>query len=146
MEVGNAVKQAVQTVVDTVKKVGEAIVDVAQKVGDAIADFTTIDRDLNRNLNFDSTKLGTVVRTPFDNKLGYQLAEFSGERKRPNGTAVAGKAEFFCVECGVNANIDLRGKVIFIVSRLQFEEGFIEIKGNMAAGLGLGVVADISLS
>ncbi|KAK4105537.1 hypothetical protein N658DRAFT_123209 [Parathielavia hyrcaniae] len=145
-KVAAAVKKAVKVVVEVVKKIDDVIVEVAQAVGDAIADFTTIDRTLNSNINFDSTKLGTVVRTPFDDKLGYQLAQFSGEKDQGNGVTVKGNVDILCVECGVNANIDLRGKVVFIVSRLQFEEGFIEIKGNMGAGLGLGIVADVSIA
>jgi hypothetical protein len=115
-------------------------------VENGIADFTTIDQDLNRKINFDTSRLGTLVPTPFGNKLGYQLAHFEGQKPLSGGANLEVNADFFCVECSMKANLNLRGKVVFILSRLQFEEGFVEVTGNMAAALGLGVVADFTLS
>jgi hypothetical protein len=54
--------------------------------------------------------------------------------------------DVFCVECGVKADLKLRGKVVFIVSRLEFDEGFIEVTGSLGAGMGVGLVADLTLT
>ncbi|KAG9229774.1 hypothetical protein BJ875DRAFT_488610 [Amylocarpus encephaloides] len=146
-KVARAVSKAVTKVVNVVKKVASVIVETAKKVGDAIAKFTTIDKSLNKDIDFDTARLGQIVKTPFKGRDGYELfhAEFSN-KSLPAGVEAAGTLDVFCVECGVRADLKLRGKVIFIVSRLKFDEGFIEVTGNMGAGVGLGIVADLTLT
>ncbi|KAH6952505.1 hypothetical protein BKA56DRAFT_681969 [Ilyonectria sp. MPI-CAGE-AT-0026] len=146
-KVATAVKTAVQKTGEALKKVGEVIVETAKKVGDALADFTTIDRDLDRDIDFDTSELGNIVRTPFSNREGYKLfsADFEGQ-SLPGDTEASGSLEVFCVECGVEGDFNIRGKVVFVLSRLQFQEGFVEVSGSLGAGLGLGIVANLELT
>lgn len=138
LQVATAVKTAVQKTGEALKKVGEVIVETAKKIGDAIADFTTIDRDLDREIDFDTSELGNIVRTPFSNREGYKL--FSADLEGQSSL------EVFCVECGVEGDFNMRGKVVFVLSRLQFQEGFVEVSGSLGAGLGLGIVANLELT
>lgn len=49
--------------------------------------------------------------------------------------------EVFCVECGIAGDFKISGKVEFVVSRFDFETGFVEITGNLEAGLQFGLAA-----
>ncbi|KAG9254005.1 uncharacterized protein F5Z01DRAFT_674327 [Emericellopsis atlantica] len=141
-----AVKKAVAVTKKVFQDVGDAIKETAQQIGDAIADFTTIDRSISKDINFDTTTLGNVVETPFDGKTGYEL--FSGEfgEEIRNGAELSGSLDIYCVDCGVEGDFNIRGKVVFVFSRLKFEEGFVEVSGSLGAGLGLGIVAELTLN
>ena len=80
LQVATAIKTAVQKTGEALRKVGEVIADTAKRIGDALADFTTIDRDLDRDIDFDTSELGNIIRTPFSNREGYRLfsADFEG--------------------------------------------------------------------
>ncbi|KAH8649512.1 hypothetical protein BGZ60DRAFT_569901 [Tricladium varicosporioides] len=148
-KVATAVKTAVKTVANTVKTVATAVVDAAKALGKSVADFTTIDQELNKNIDFDTTKFGTIVTTPFSNKRGYELfhGEFSNKNgNKTGGVDVSGAVDVFCVDCGVKADLKIRGKVVFVISRLDFEEGFVEVTGTLGAGMGVGIVADLTLT
>jgi len=125
----------VKTVVEKVTEVAEKVVEVAKDIADAIAEFTTIRKSIGTDADFDTLTIGQVVTTPFDNQRGYRLFEAS----RPDA-----QMEVFCVGCGVRGDFRINGQVEFVVSRLKFETGFIEITGDMSAALQLGLLASFS--
>ncbi|KAH8879751.1 hypothetical protein GQ53DRAFT_833907 [Thozetella sp. PMI_491] len=145
-KVADSVTKAVQAVATAVKSAADAVVSVAKAVEQAIADFTTIDKDFTQSLEFDSSRIGKLVTTPFDGKKGYQLLSLSTEKTLNNSATVEASVDVFCVECGVSGDFDLHGELVFIVSRLDFETGFVEVTGAMHAGLGLGIAAEASIS
>ncbi|KAF3155092.1 hypothetical protein TWF225_005161 [Orbilia oligospora] len=128
-----AVKEAVTAVKAVVKTVVDEVVEVAKAVADKIAEITTLDKNINIDIDFDTKQIGSVVTTPFDDAPDYKL--FSAKTKRGKGTF-----EGFCVDYGIEGDFKIGGKFVFIFSRLKLEEGFVTMRGDMGAALQLGLV------
>ncbi|KAF3909687.1 hypothetical protein AA313_de0208351 [Arthrobotrys entomopaga] len=154
-KVKSALQKVGDAIVDAAKDVGKAIIDTAEKVGQAIIDATTVRGSIDRSITFDSTTLGNIVTTPFDNKKGYTL--FSGQFDKPadvgnaktskgfNETEISGSLDIFCVECGVEGDLKLNGQLVFVILKLDLQTAFISLTGSMGAGLSLGIVANVNL-
>jgi len=144
MQVGAAIKKAVEVVKEVVVKAAEAIVEAVKVIGDKLNDFFTFDKSFTTNQSFNTIASTNTDVTPFNGVKGIKMLSV-GQEVEKNGVTVKGQAELFCVECGIEGNFVITGALRFSIGQ-GMEKAEITLKGNMDAGFSLGLTGSLEVS
>jgi hypothetical protein len=116
--------------VTTVASVGVAVVKAV-----VTGDYSpTIDTGFDINLTPSGQK---------DSPFGQAYELFETTKTSSNGAA-SGSIALYCVGCGITGKVHLSGAASFSIYQATLKSGFVQMDGNVHAGLELGLEAQAS--
>lgn len=139
--VSNFVSSVANSVPNAIKSVGSSIVNTAGQIGNAINNVLRYDKDISSDIPINVKPSPDKVKgdAPWANSVSLYSKE-----KTSSGGSATGQLDVYCVNCFMSGSVTLAGRASFSLSGVDTLR--VDYKGNLAANVGIGLVAQGTVS